>query len=917
MLRIARLRKAVAKYSDDVKTAHWAPLISILMAIVCMCHMLACLWYTAGDNTQTLSNGKLIVGWVIQEPDWTRNEDYLNATCVHNPGCRQQLDAQVQNISLSTRYATSMYYVFNSLVSKQIKAPSLRLRSLFRAQEILSCLLISQENGFTDAEKVVAVMSELLLGLIYGMLAGLMSSMLIVMGSGEAELQKKVVQLRKWMQKHRMPKQFQLEALDHFYHVWETKLPVDLEHEMKDVLPPAMDLFIVTWRYRPALRNVPLFRALGEEVLAELCRVVRPQLCLNGQYVMKAGDIGTDMFVLISGELKVSEATIDVSERTIHDEIPEKLRFLGYLSDGAFFGEVPLLSSYASGSEIRKRTVQSVTNSSLVYFTRDAITDMRHRFPELDARLRRFATVGTDKVKSMNMLTKRYSMDKEEIKRLQRQTLQNVKATKDGAIGLRSDSGAGHRLTRYMYELISDWSDTEPTPKLFEMGDRVRVNRSGPLEGQTAEVLDPASNGCVEVRMDSEKDGKTMLFLNEELTQVLTDAVPSPPSGANDVTPSPRRKQTDGTTEGSKIVRSTTRVPSPISSTKLESLYRRVDSAVQHNFEEGSVRKAPIWIKYEQGSRAGEWRQVYPYLQDTKFRNTTGGPKFFNALETSEYEYSTSNAADYTLLGSSAARTIHVGGLEANLNSSSGSNIEDEDSIKGLFSKYGWVMAVTLQYRSTSSADEVSSKPQASWALVSFQTSDGMQAALAAHTSEDKALPQSSEQPMRITRFDPERAMTSSAQGTMSSIAKEHAMKIRAEEVRLAEELAGGGGSAELSLTVSNAAGAAFSAQSAKDTSGTTLDMSSKVDALTRPNARLVAPLPVKLTRSAPVPVRSAATSTTSAFDTASDGSRDGEIKRSDLPPTTAEELLSLFKLLPTEERGRFGSLLFTLNNFT
>jgi hypothetical protein len=282
MLRIARLRKFFQKYADDVKTAQWLPAISMLFIILFLCHMLSCAWYLAGDTIQTLSNDKLIAGWVIQEPDWYRGEEHLDPTCVNDDVCRHQLEAQVQNISLTTRYSTSMYYVFNAL-----------------------------ERGFTDSEKVLAVISELTLGLIYGMLAGLMSSLLIVMGSGEAELQTKVVQLRQWMNSHRMPKPFQHQALEYFHRVWETKLPLELEQEMTLALPPAMDNFMKQHMYSTALKNVPLFRSLGEEIFAELCQRVNPQLCLNGQYVMQCGDIGT----VRTQESKKSTATFPQSTR--------------------------------------------------------------------------------------------------------------------------------------------------------------------------------------------------------------------------------------------------------------------------------------------------------------------------------------------------------------------------------------------------------------------------------------------------------------------------------------------------------------------------------------------------------------------------------------------------------------------------
>lgn len=437
MLRIARLRKFVQKYAGNVSSAQWMPAISLLFIILFLCHILACAWYLAGGSYQELSNGRLISGWVFQELDWYSDEVDLSRTCMLDAACRLELELTEQSISLGTRYSTSMYYVFNAL-----------------------------EHGFTDTEKVVAVVSELTLGLIYGMLAGLMSSLLIVIGSGEAELQEKVVQLRQWMNSHQMPKLFQQQALAYFHRVWETKLPVALEHEMGLALPPAMNLYMTQHMYGSALRHVPMFRSLGLEIFAELCRRVKPMLCLSGEYLMQCGDIGTDFFVLLSGELKVSEADADA---------PDGLRFLGFLAEGAFFGEVPLLSEYASGSEVRKRTVQAVTESRLCYISQDTITDMRRRFPELDARLRRFALVGTSTNAALKRLAK-HNLDPSEIRQLQQQTRHSVNAKLEGAIGMRA--GDGHRLTRYQYDFISGWSEEDPRAELQPNAPRPPVSAS-------------------------------------------------------------------------------------------------------------------------------------------------------------------------------------------------------------------------------------------------------------------------------------------------------------------------------------------------------------------------------------------------------------------------------------------------------
>ena len=65
---------------------------------------------------------------------------------------------------------------------------------------------------------------------------------------------------------------------------------------------------------------------------------------------------------------------------------------LGFLAEGSFFGESAILDS--SGSDIRTRTVVAVSDCELCFITRDDIQMIGSMYPELEARLRRFKTIG-------------------------------------------------------------------------------------------------------------------------------------------------------------------------------------------------------------------------------------------------------------------------------------------------------------------------------------------------------------------------------------------------------------------------------------------------------------------------------------------------------------------------------------------
>ena len=80
---------------------------------------------------------------------------------------------------------------------------------------------------------------------------------------------------------------------------------------------------------------------------------------------------------------------------------------LGFLSEGAFFGEIPLLCEMA-GSEIRNRTIKAVTDCELCYLTKGTVRNLQTKYPELDVRIRRFSrTKGRINIKKIEHLIRR------------------------------------------------------------------------------------------------------------------------------------------------------------------------------------------------------------------------------------------------------------------------------------------------------------------------------------------------------------------------------------------------------------------------------------------------------------------------------------------------------------------------------
>jgi small-conductance mechanosensitive channel/CRP-like cAMP-binding protein len=125
--------------------------------------------------------------------------------------------------------------------------------------------------------------------------------------------------------------------------------PIATEIHKEDLPPPPRDYA----SDERALAQVPVFQSLAPETRMQLARATTRALYAAGELVVRQGDAGASMFVVVNGEVIV---TIDPGGQEVARSGP-----------GGFFGEMSLLTG-----EPRKATVRTTTDSELLEITVDA-----------------------------------------------------------------------------------------------------------------------------------------------------------------------------------------------------------------------------------------------------------------------------------------------------------------------------------------------------------------------------------------------------------------------------------------------------------------------------------------------------------------------------------------------------------------
>ncbi len=128
------------------------------------------------------------------------------------------------------------------------------------------------------------------------------------------------------MQTLKLPHEMQTRIRSYFmYH--NERFNQKKESGLMSRLPPYLQMELSIHLNSEIITNVPFFAHADQSFALQLSKVMTLQVCLPGEYIIRQGDIGTEMYFLTSGSVEVSTGD------TVHK----------VLTSGQFFGEMALI----------------------------------------------------------------------------------------------------------------------------------------------------------------------------------------------------------------------------------------------------------------------------------------------------------------------------------------------------------------------------------------------------------------------------------------------------------------------------------------------------------------------------------------------------------------------------------------------
>jgi hypothetical protein len=223
----------------------------------------------------------------------------------------------------------------------------------------------------TPAQKVYALF---VMGLgvgVFSYIIANIATILVNLDPARAGYLRQMEQLAVFMRYRNIPPALQERIRDYYRYLWEHRTGFDESH-LLGTLPPTLSTEVALSLRRDLVQRVPLFQDADPGFIREVALEAQAVLYLPGDFILKAGEHGRDMFFLSQGRAEVLSA----DGATVYDTLEE----------GDFFGEIALFLN-----QPRTASVRALDYCYLYRLDRAMFDRIRAHYPDIAARIERLA----------------------------------------------------------------------------------------------------------------------------------------------------------------------------------------------------------------------------------------------------------------------------------------------------------------------------------------------------------------------------------------------------------------------------------------------------------------------------------------------------------------------------------------------
>eukprot|EP00002_Diphylleia_rotans_P025766 TRINITY_DN5107_c0_g1_i6.p1 TRINITY_DN5107_c0_g1~~TRINITY_DN5107_c0_g1_i6.p1 ORF type:complete len:1069 (-),score=196.83 TRINITY_DN5107_c0_g1_i6:596-3802(-) len=320
VLRIFTMPKAIEKVERLIsKNVNVVRLVKLFFAVMLYIHWVACLWY-------------LVARWEGFSPHtWVVRYDIIE-------------------LETTDHYIASLYW----------------------AMVTFATVGYGDVVPYTRYEKIFSIMAVFFGAAVYASIFGNMTNLIASLDMDGLRYREKLSMLNEYMRYRGLPHSLKDRIRNYYEVIWSRHKGLDESSILND-LPPSLRSDVALYLHHHLVQKVPLFQDCDiPGFINSLVVKLQPQVALPGDYIIRHGEIGREMYFLSKGKVEVISGDGSVVYAT--------------LNEGSYFGEIALLFEARRIAHIR-----TTTYCDLLMLTKDDFDSVLCYFPSLVDEMRQKA----------------------------------------------------------------------------------------------------------------------------------------------------------------------------------------------------------------------------------------------------------------------------------------------------------------------------------------------------------------------------------------------------------------------------------------------------------------------------------------------------------------------------------------------
>ncbi|MBN1648930.1 MAG: cyclic nucleotide-binding domain-containing protein [Spirochaetales bacterium] len=248
-----------------------------------------------------------------------------------------------------------------------------------------------------SGQMLFVILIELIGAAMYGLIIGNIANLIANIDIAKTQHKEKMEKINTFMNYRNLPGSLKRKINNYYEYLWASRRGYD-EASVLQGLPDPLKVSVALYLNKEIIEKVPIFEGASDEFMREIIMNLTPVVYTPGDAIVKAGEVGYDMFFISKGSLDVLSA----DEETLYNT----------LSAGQFFGEIALLLSMPRTATIRARDYCDLYRLDKATFDR-----VLSRYPDFAASINKLARERKARIEAISNEKEKTGKKNKEIKK--------------------------------------------------------------------------------------------------------------------------------------------------------------------------------------------------------------------------------------------------------------------------------------------------------------------------------------------------------------------------------------------------------------------------------------------------------------------------------------------------------------------